>query len=1621
MVKSHIIWGDEVNYFTIKNASSVTPKWTVAGDPLEYKLSGGVWSTAVSGTSISVPVNNEIKFRGSDRTRLFSSAIINNAWVINGSDVIINGNILTLLNYRNIKNLNVSNNGFSYMFFGCNSIVNCDIILPSLSLGGYAYSYMFRGCSNLLNAPVLPALSLGVSCYAYMFYECTSLTVAPVLPATSLTEACYQNMFNGCTSLINVPELPATIISISCYEQMFSNCSSLINPPSILPAMSVYDNCYGSMFAGCSSLISAPELPATSLATQCYLAMFGNCTSLLEAPELPATTLVDYCYFGMFMGCNNLLDAPGNDRYTNYSPAQTNMFSNAINIETPLQYCAIPATWGGSGTCPDYFTITNCTNVIPKWTTPGDPLEYKLGGSDVWIAATSGSSISTGGSVIKFRGRGRDSLFNSDNGDNMWVYAGSDIIASGNINTLLDYNKKVKVLGDFAFSYLFYECHELIEAPYLPATSLSNMSYGWMFRYCNKLVEAPTLPADTLGIYCYTGMFEGCTSLVDAPALSASNLVSDCYHRMFMDCTSLVNVPDVDIYTTYTPTQGSMFEGASKIENPIPWCEIPSSFGGRDGNCPDYFTITNSTSVTPSWSTTGYPLQYKLDTADWTDATNAVAIPTEGYTIKFRGLGRIGLFNSDNLSNTWIITGTNVIINGNMQTLLDYQTPPESIGPYGFDAMFRGQTSITHFIGTLPATVLSSICYYNMFTNCSNMITGPSVLPSTSLKSQCYDGMFAGCASLLVAPELPATSLANNCYRALFSGCVSLREAPGADRYTTYSGWSNVFNNCSSLAIPLFWCEIPTSWGGGGGSCPFIIKNASTVTPRWRVGGDPLQYSLDNGNTWANAESGTSISTGGVDIRFRGTGRTALFNINGLSGTNRWIIDGSDIKLSGDINTLLDYENPVNSLGNYAFSGMFYGCENIISADIILPASDVGTYCYALLFYGCTSLVNVPALSATTLGNYCYNQMFFNCNSLVNAPALPATTLATSCYSLMFGSCTSLVNAPALPAETLAQSCYTSMFSDCISLTTAPELPATTLVNTCYRQMFNGCTSLTAAPSLNAATLISNCYYQMFMDCTSLTAAPALNAATLVAYCYQGMFSGCINLVNAPGNDVYTAKSPAQASMFADCVNVETSIPYCQIPTNFGGAGGTCPYFTLTNTTSVTPKWTIPGDPLEYKLGDADWTDATSGDSIITNDVIRFRGIGRDSLFTSDSMSNAWVISGSDVIASGNINTLVDYRRNMFTLGSYAFSYLFYGCTDLTVAPDLPAISLGTSCYSDMFNGCTGLVSAPVLIASNLVDDCYNGMFRDCTGLVSAPGVITYTTYTPVQADMFAGAFNIEDPITWCSIPTPFGGGSDFQDCYSLRFTNTSSVKPVWTNNTETTAPLEYSLDDGVSWSNAVSGSIITTGVPVRFRGSGRTRLFTSKATTNAWIITGSNVIIDGAFNALLDYSSQLTTIGTYAFNSMLSDCTSLVTVNASFKAKVIGNYCYENMFYGCSNLVNGPSVLPNSSAGNATCRYMFANCISLIKAPLLLSKTNARYSCQYMFYGCSSLTDAPWLPVVSLSGVYDYMFANCTGLVNAPNSDVYTLSATTQVSMFENCINLQTPLTYAQIPSGWK
>lgn len=161
-----------------------------------------------------------------------------------------------------------------------------------------------------------------------------------------------------------------------------------------------------------------------------------------------------------------------------------------------------------------------------------------------------------------------------------------------------------------------------------------------------------------------------------------------------------------------------------------------------------------------------------------------------------------------------------------------------------------------------------------------------------------------------------------------------------------------------------------------------------------------------NGTVWYSTDTvnwtiwdGSTITSGNKRLYLRGKNNTTFYTTKGAC-----LQLSRKAKCFGNINVLLDYDN---------------------------PPLNVYDNCYKSLFDGCSNLLRAPSLPATSLGASCYFNMFKGCSSLTDAPELPSHNIPTSAYQYMFQNCTSLTKLPLLPAQTVESKGYYGMFYGC--------------------------------------------------------------------------------------------------------------------------------------------------------------------------------------------------------------------------------------------------------------------------------------------------------------------------------------------------------------------------------------------------------------------------------------------------------------------------------------------------------------------------------------------------------------------------------------------------------------
>ena len=165
------------------------------------------------------------------------------------------------------------------------------------------------------------------------------------------------------------------------------------------------------------------------------------------------------------------------------------------------------------------------------------------------------------------------------------------------------------------------------------------------------------------------------------------------------------------------------------------------------------------------------------------------------------------------------------------------------------------------------------------------------------------------------------------------------------------------------------------------------------------------------------------------------------------------------------------------------------------------------------------------------------------------------------------------------------------------------------------------------------------------------------------------------------------------------------------------------------------------------------------------------------------------------------------------TLAQSCYSWMFGGCTNLTIAPELPATTLAKACYQGMFNNCSRLTMAPdELPATTLTQNCYQEMFWGCSSLTTAPEIHATTLAEQCCYNMFRECVNL-------TIAPDLLVSSLTERCYMYMFRGCTSLNKVkcmatsidasgctykWLDGVATTGT--FTKNANVSWETGDSG-----------------------------------------------------------------------------------------------------------------------------------------------------------------------------------------------------------------------
>lgn len=159
-----------------------------------------------------------------------------------------------------------------------------------------------------------------------------------------------------------------------------------------------------------------------------------------------------------------------------------------------------------------------------------------------------------------------------------------------------------------------------------------------------------------------------------------------------------------------------------------------------------------------------------------------------------------------------------------------------------------------------------------------------------------------------------------------------------------------------------------------------------------------LEYSV-NGGEWKNFNYVQSVSFGGSngDLRLRAKVDQGNYFASDAGPMFKFGNKSVEVNCTGDIRTLIDYENYYCANTSKAmFKNFFNSMTNLKSAPD-LPSMELASQCYYAMFKGCTGLTTAPELPATTLAMGCYDKMFYDCSNLSKVTMLATKYSANWC------------------------------------------------------------------------------------------------------------------------------------------------------------------------------------------------------------------------------------------------------------------------------------------------------------------------------------------------------------------------------------------------------------------------------------------------------------------------------------------------------------------------------------------------------------------------------------------------------------------------------------------------
>lgn len=330
-------------YFSIKSVRGTIyaqPKSSSTGyyPYLEYSTDLLTWNTLSS----KVTINNgkKIFLRCASKNKEKVNTLSNESYInlqITGANTssfaALSGNITSLYYGDNItkykktdnwRSRSLTTNIFNRLFANGYTGTTClkytrHLLLPNETIPENGYAYMFAGCDNLLNTPIIKAKTVNNNGMEAMFSSCTALKKPAILKVSNVGDYGMSYMFADCINL-NIE----------------------YRDPFVLPYILGSNSC-DSMFAGCSSLMRSPLMPADNLTSDCYYNMFYECSKLKNV--VTAAQYYENSQYGNYWLEGGLLDWLDDAGSSATNPIVS--FGVGIKIGSGVESGhGVPSNWG---------------------------------------------------------------------------------------------------------------------------------------------------------------------------------------------------------------------------------------------------------------------------------------------------------------------------------------------------------------------------------------------------------------------------------------------------------------------------------------------------------------------------------------------------------------------------------------------------------------------------------------------------------------------------------------------------------------------------------------------------------------------------------------------------------------------------------------------------------------------------------------------------------------------------------------------------------------------------------------------------------------------------------------------------------------------------------------------------------------------------------------------------------------------------------------------------------------------------------------------------------------------------------------------------------------------------